>query len=176
MDPRTGRTTAIAAGVILLTALTAGCVVTSVRSAGDDSSITGPEWKTTARRGAGAATAAAPAQLTGVAVEDHERYDRVVFTFDGERPGYRVGYGSPAGQAGDPRLVVTLSNTESRSERRLEPHLPTVRGVHQLPAAAGVVDTVVTLDAGTGSDRVSFRVGLSVGQFYVDLPHADEKP
>jgi hypothetical protein len=38
----------------------------------------------------GAATATALARQVGAAAEDHERCDRVVFSFDGERPGYRV--------------------------------------------------------------------------------------
>ena len=52
----------------------------------------GPEWRTEVRRSPGAATQASPAQLTDIAVEPHEAYDRVIFAFDGARPGYYVAY------------------------------------------------------------------------------------
>jgi hypothetical protein len=174
MNSGFGRSAAVAISGLLLTAMASGCAVTSVRPPDDDMAVTGPAWKTTVRRGPGAATAADPARLTGVAVEDHERYDRVVFTFDGERPGYQVAYGSPADQDGDPVLRITLTQAHSEDERHLSPELPTVREVRQSQGTAGVVETVVIVAARTDPDAARFRVGLSVGEFYVDLAHADE--
>jgi hypothetical protein len=156
-------------------ALAGGCAVTATRPTADDDAVSGPAWKTSARRGVGAATAAAPARLVGVAAEDHQRYDRIVFSFDGERPGYRVAYSPPPGPGAGPRLRITLDRASSDRERRLTPRLPAVREVHQRPDAGRVVETIVSVAASGADDRLPFRVGLSVGGFYVDIAHPDEE-
>ncbi len=56
-----------------------------------------------------------PAQLTDVTVGSHDGYDRVVFTFDGELPGYDIGYlDGPLTQdgSGDP-IEIGGTNTIS---------------------------------------------------------------
>lgn len=156
---------------LVLTALTAGCVAVAPRAAAVDDAVGGPEWKTSARRGVGAATASDPARLTGVAAEDHERYDRVTFTFEGRRPGYHVMYGRGAG----PRLRIILDQVVSGTERRLTPRMPAVREVEQRLDAGSVTETVVTV-VDSGTDPLPFRVGLSVGTFYVDIAHSSGKP
>ena len=154
--------------LLMVSASLAGCTP----AAGDDEAVTGAEWKTTVRRAVGAASAADPSRLTGVTAEDHGGYDRIVFTFDGERPGYRAGY---AGTGGD-QLSIVLSHTTSPAARQVSPELAVVAEVRHRPTADGTVDATVRLETGDAVTRLPFRVGLAVGEFYVDVAHPDRVP
>lgn len=138
-------------------------------SRGDD--VAGPGWSTEVRRSPGAATQAVPAALTGLSIHDYDVYDRVVFDFDGGRPGYRVAYEDRAGRS---VLRVTITHIAGSADRRLAPEDEAVREVIQHPAQDLVIETVVELAAGEADGRLPFRVGLDVGEFYVDISHPNE--
>lgn len=61
----------------------------------------------------------------------------------------------------------------SGGDRHFTPELTAVHDVSQRPGVAGVVETIVIVGA-PGSEPPPFRVGLSVGIFYIDVAHADE--
>jgi hypothetical protein len=134
--------------------------------ASDD--VSGPEWRTDVRRSPGAATQTSPAALTEVSVRSYDSYDRVVFAFAGDRPGYRVSY--DRGAAG-PVLRVTIVHAQDLTEQRLTPQAEAVAEVVQHPASDLVIDTVIELADATAGARPPFRVGLDVGVFYVDVSH-----
>jgi hypothetical protein len=152
---------AIVASALLAGYLTMGCAPPD-RSA--TTSASGPEWQTVLRSGPGAASANAPAQLAEVTVDEHPGFDRLVFEFTGNRPGYRVEYGEDDAHL----LKVTLYDALSSTADDLTPRLPAIREVHQSPAAEGSTRTEVTVSA----EHLQFRVALSVGEFYVDVAHA----
>ncbi len=151
---------AILVVVLSASGLTAGCTspdhATAMR-------VSGPEWQTVLRSGTGVASAKAPAQLIDVFADEHPGFDRLVFRFDGNRPGYRVEYGDNGGQ----RLTVILYATQDPAPGNLKPSLSAIHEVHRSPAADGGARTTVTVSA----ERLPFRVGLSVGVFYVDVAH-----
>lgn len=148
--------------------------VTACRAAGPSPSsddVAGPAWRTEARRGPGAATQTSPAVLTCVSIQVHDAYDRVVFDFDGNRPGYWVAYED---RVGGLVLRVMIDHIDSRDGRRLTPEAEAVREVVQHPARDLVMDTVMGIAAGKAGARQPFRVGLDVGEFYIDISHPDE--
>jgi hypothetical protein len=134
----------------------------------DSDDTAGPEWRTDVRRSPGAATRVSPAVLTGVSVEPHNAYDRVVFAFDGDRPGYRVAYED---RADGPVLRVTINHVQEPTEQRLSPQAEVVAEVIRHPSDDLVIDAVIELADGTTDTRPPFRVGLDVGEFYVDVGH-----
>ena len=103
----------------------------------------------------------------GVAIS---AYDRVVFAFDGDRPGYRVAYDD---RAGDEVLTVTISHVKGPREQRLTPHTEAVTEIVQHPDRNLVTEIVIELTDGAAGARPVFRVGLDVGSFYVDIGHPD---
>lgn len=149
------------------TVLMSGCG--AVPPPGSDG-VTGPEWRTEVRRSPGAATKTSPAVLTDVSIQAHDAYDRVVFSFDGDRPGYRIAYD----QAGSTVLRVTITHIQDPTERRLEPETEAVAEVIQHAAHNQVIDTEVELAGVTAGTRPPFRVGLDVGKFYVDVAHPEQ--
>lgn len=149
---------------LLLTTLTAACGVAAAEPRPGET-VDGPEWKSTLRMGVGAATTADPALLRDVIAEEHGAYDRVIFTFEGERPGYRVGY-----DAHGDGLRIELTHARLDGERRETPRLAAVDEINVAPVAEGRVDTVVSLHT-DAEHRLPFRIGLSIGAFYVDIAH-----
>ena len=95
-------------------------------------------------------------------------YDRVVFAFDGDRPGYRVAYED---RAAGPILRVTITHVRSESEQRLTPEAEAVTEVIRHPAQGLVIDAVIEFADGGANVCLPFRVGLDVGEFYVDVRH-----
>jgi hypothetical protein len=120
------------------------------------------------RRSPGAATRTSPAALTGVSVQPYDSYDRVVFTFAGDRPGYRASYVT---RATGPVLRVTIFHVQDPTGQRLTPEAEAVAEVVQHPADDLVIDTMIELADDTAGARPPFRVGLDVGEFYVDVSH-----
>ncbi|PRY20157.1 hypothetical protein CLV70_12538 [Pseudosporangium ferrugineum] len=161
------------AAAVLMPALVfgfAGCAASPERA---DEDVAGPQWQLIPRRAPGAADATHPARLTGVRAEDQDGFDRLTFTYAGERPGYLVAY---AGSDADGRttLRVILEHVTGRTSRDLTPDLQAIRGVRQRPADDQTIETTVRVtDAGRGKG-VPFRVGLSIGGFYVDVAHPDQ--
>ena len=117
------------------------------------------------RSGPGAASANAPALLGEITVDEHFGFDRLAFQFTGNRPGYRVEYGGDGAHL----LTVTLYEVLNVAPGDLAPQLPAIQEVHHSRAPDGTVLTEVTVP----SERLPFRVALSVGAFYVDVAHAD---
>jgi hypothetical protein len=109
--------------------------------------------------------------LTGVSVEPHDAYDRVVFAFDGDRPGYRIAYED---RGDGPVLKVTISHVRESTEQRLSPKAEAVAEVIRHPSRGLAIDTVIELADGTAGTRLPFRVGLDVGEFYVDVGHPQQ--
>jgi hypothetical protein len=131
--------------------------------------VAGPEWRTDVRRSPGAATRTSPAALTGVSVQPYHSYDRVVFTFAGDRPGYRVTYEE---RATGLVLKVTIIHVQGPAGQRLVPEAEAVSEVIQPSAGDLIIDAVVKIADGAAADvRPPFRVGLDVGKFYVDIGH-----
>lgn len=96
------------------------------------------------------------AQLTDVTVGAHEGYDRVVFTFDGELPGYDIGYvDGPVTQdgSGDP---VEVGGTNAIS-------------VRMSPASGALLTGENVEMTYTGPDRVE-----GPGQSVVDVVRAGD--
>ena len=171
MDRRRTATGPRCAGWAVLALLVLSGCVTSSGASGGDSAVTGPEWKVTPRQGVGEATAVAPARLTGIAVEEEDGYDRVLFRYVGSRPGYLVAYDAAAGPGQPSTLRVTLDQMTARDGSRLAPGLPSVREVHQRQGAGVIVESTVGVVAPQDSVAAPFRVGLSTGGFYVDIAH-----
>ena len=51
-----------------------------------------------------------------------------------------------------------------------------VAEVRHRPTADGTVEATVRLETGDAITRLPFRVGLAVGEFYVDVAHPDRVP
>jgi hypothetical protein len=130
----------------------------------------GPEWRTEVRRSPGSATPNSPAALTGVAMQSHDAYDRVTFSYDGDRPGYLVAYED---RAGGPILRVTIDHVRDPTDQRLTPEAEVVAEVIQQASRDLVIDTVIELADASSGTRPPFRVGLDVGRFYVDIGHPE---
>ncbi|WP_212990816.1 hypothetical protein [Actinoplanes auranticolor] len=105
-----------------------------------------------------------------MSIQPHDAYDRVVFAFDGDRPGYRVAYDD---RADDEVLTVRFNHVEGPREQRLTPHTEAVTEIVQHPDRGLVTEIVIELTDGAADVRPVFRVGLDVGSFYVDIGHPD---
>lgn len=153
VDPRSGVSSrgfsALAVTVLLLAG---GC-------ARDGEDVNGPEWSTAIRYGAGAA---GPAELAGMAVEEHEAFDRLMITFVGKHAGYRVRYDD-----GDRNLVVTLRGMRDTGGWNTRPALAAITEVRRPPSSGGIVRADVVVSDG----ELPFRIGLSAGGFYIDVAH-----
>ena len=121
----------VAALALGVTAPMSACRPAQQPPAVDD--VAGPGWGTEVRHGPGAAGEAAPAALTGVSAHEYDAYDRVVFDFDGNRPGYRVAYED---RAGGSALIVTITHIKGSAQRRVD---PVCRAGELLDLEAGVV-------------------------------------
>ncbi|MEU8230459.1 hypothetical protein AB0C12_12770 [Actinoplanes sp. NPDC048967] len=106
-----------------------------------------------------------------MSIEPHDAYDRVVFAYDGDRPGYRVAYDD---RADDRILTVTINHVEGSREQRLTPQTEAVAAIIQHPDRGLVTDVVIELAGEAADVRLAFRVGLDVGTFYVDISHPDQ--
>lgn len=107
------------------------------------------------------------AQLTDVTTGAHEGYDRVVFTFDGDLPGYDVGYldgpvledgsGEPVAIQGDRAISVRVTPA---SGVRLtgESFEQTYTGPRQVAGPGGSVLEVV--DAGDFEAQITWAIGV----------------
>lgn len=152
--------------VLLIVGVAAGCGET-----GPDEPVGGPEWRTSPRTGIGAATSTETAALAGVEAEQRAGFDRLTIRFDGPLPGYRVGYGSAAGPADGKVLTIMLRHVQGAGTRLLRSSLPAIDQVRRVPSGDDAVRVTVTLSSGA---RLPFRVGISLGAFYVDVAHPGE--
>lgn len=172
---RTGRPRPAVNRCAVVAALALGVAVsaTACRTAApppDLEDVAGPEWRTEVRRSPGSATPNSPAALTGVSMQSHDAYDRVIFAFDGDRPGYLVAYEE---RAGGTVLRVTIDHARDPTDQRLRPEAEVVAEVIQRRSRDLVIDTVIELADTTAGTRPPFRVGLDVGEFYVDIGHSE---
>ncbi|SNY25632.1 hypothetical protein [Paractinoplanes atraurantiacus] len=150
-----------ALSVAVAATVTAGCTAPGAVREGDP--VAGPEWNTSLRYGPGSAGDARPASLSAVTVQEHPLFDRLLFSYGGSRPGYRVSYRGADGRT----LTVTLKDIHGDAGDGARAQLPAIREVRSADAADGVIRTSVTVaEAG-----LPFRVGLDVGSFYVDVAH-----
>lgn len=110
-------------------------------------------------------------RLVDVTTGRHDTYDRVVFTFHGDAPGYRVRYvkhvrtegsGDTVPLRGNAKLRVTLMPADAHDDQgratyagphRIRPGYPQLREV----AFAGDFEAVVTFGLGL-RDKAGFRV------------------
>ena len=149
---------AILVSTVTAASLASGC--TLPERPPPDAGVAGPEWQTVVRYGRGVSSAIAQARLTDIAVVGNQGYDRLVVRFEGNRPGYRVAY-----DGDDPStLTVTLHDARD-SAARPTADLPAIREVHPSSTEDGDVVAALKLSAA----HLPFRVGLSIGTFYVDV-------
>jgi hypothetical protein len=149
-------------GLLLVLVLIAG--VAGCGGTGRDETVDGPEWRTAVRGAVGAATRAAPARLTGMDVQERAGFDRIVIAFDGPLPGSRVSY-TPAAAAGY-ELTIRLEHVRAAGPGAIDCGLPAIAAVHRAPPDNDRVLTRVTVAGGT---RLPFRIGITLGSFYVDV-------
>lgn len=159
-----GRVFAVAVSVLAAVFVAAGCAWPGRPPA--DEGVGGSEWQVVARFSPGAATATAQAELTEIVLDERQDYDRLLVRFQGDRPGYRVAYRDDGST-----LAVTFRNARDSAPRPAA-NLPAIQKIGPSSIENGAVVTVVTLSA----TRLPFRVGLSIGSFYVDVAHPGAIP
>lgn len=162
------RTTSIIVGVVALTAGTAGSATAS------------PAF-TTAPKAKAASPATLPATLARITVGRHPTFDRIVFRFTGQAPGYRVQYvpqviqdgsGLPVALLGrrflQIRLEPTVNGSSINAPSVITPRFPTLRQLKR----AGDFEAVIAYGAGL-SKRAGFRVFTlsSPRRIVVDVSH-----
>ncbi|MCM4083867.1 hypothetical protein [Paractinoplanes hotanensis] len=159
-----GRVFAVVASVFAVVFVAAGCAWPDRPPA--DEGVVGSEWQIVARSSPGAATATARAELTEIVLDERQDYDRLLVRFQGNRPGYRVAYRD------DGRTLALTFRNARDSAQRPTANLPAIQEVSPSSTENGATATVVTLSAA----RLPFRVGLSIGSFYVDVAHPGAVP